>query len=297
MRLIVHLGFHKTGSTYLQHLLNKNSEALTDVGIWYEKQEGYPAHHFTAWALLMGDAARLTAMLAAARDAGCHTAILSSEDLEAVPFNPQVARLIEQTAQAAGVTELEWHIALREPGAYFASLHAQLHHHVCADSLAMLTEVMRKGALFIPDPLPGGGGTPYWFYSFDHHRTVATFARTTPHPVIVHDFADADPYPGWRLIERLGAADALTQFPDQEARNARCDEVAVATGMCQRVLEALDDASEALMLAPWIEQSLRANLAAVPVFADSVGRRFGASYRAAIREFGTAGSPDLAMAG
>src|SRR5258706_3853942 len=221
MRLIIHLGFHKTASTHLQHLLNGNAGALADRGIWYQHQAGYPAHHFAAWALMLGDAIQLEVMIRNAAAHNCHSVILSSEDLEAVPFNPQITALIEITAARLGVTEIEWHIVLREPGAYFSSLLAQLQHHVYGDSLVMLTEVMRKGMLFIADPLAGAAGTPYWFYCFDHYRHIAALAANTQHPVIVHDYADADPYPGWRLLDRPGALDAIVALPDGEDMNRR----------------------------------------------------------------------------
>src|SRR3546814_8844165 len=58
MRLIVHMGLHKTGSTYLQHIFNDNHEALLGRGVYYQKQPGYPAHHFGAWDILRGDTSR-----------------------------------------------------------------------------------------------------------------------------------------------------------------------------------------------------------------------------------------------
>ena len=45
MRLIVHLGFHKTASTHLQHLFNLNAESMAARGVWYQPQADYPAHH------------------------------------------------------------------------------------------------------------------------------------------------------------------------------------------------------------------------------------------------------------
>jgi hypothetical protein len=280
MRLIVHLGFHKTASTYLQHLLNGNARALTARGIWYDRQKFYPAHHQAAWALLAGDAMPLELMLRTARLSNCHTVILSSEDLEAIPFNPDIMATIEATAAALGVTELEWHIVVREPGAYFASLHAQLQHHVYADTLVMLREVLKKGMVFIPEPLAGEPGAPYWFYCFDHHGYIAAFAARTAHRVVVHDYADADPYPGWRMIDRLGALDAIVKLPDAEGENRRMGADAVAAGYRARIADAIGaDPS------PAFEALLAANLAAVPEAAAIVGARFGDSYRAAVTAF------------
>lgn len=280
MRLIVHLGFHKTASTYLQQLLNGNVRALAARGIWYQPQKHYPAHHQAAWALLGGDGMPLEMMLRAAKLSGCDTVILSSEDLEAVPFNPQVAATIEATATALGVTGIEWHIVVREPGAYFASLHAQLQHHVYADTLVMLREVLKKGMIFIPEPLAGERGAPYWFYCFDHHAYIAGFAARTAHKVVVHDYTDADPYPGWRMIDSLGARDAITRLPDAGAENRRLGPDAIASGYRARIVDAVG-----ADLPPEFETLLAANLAAVPEAARLVGERFGDSYREAVATF------------
>src|SRR3546814_5393940 len=65
-------------------------------------------------------------MIGEAKAAGAHTMILSSENLEGVVFNPEIALLIERVAADHGFDEIEWHAVIREPGAYFESLHSQL---------------------------------------------------------------------------------------------------------------------------------------------------------------------------
>jgi hypothetical protein len=83
MKLLVHIGLHKTGSTWLQQMLLDNRTALALAGFWYaDTVIGYPAHHPAADVLLVGDGAPLAEMVLDARRAGCHTVILSSENLE-----------------------------------------------------------------------------------------------------------------------------------------------------------------------------------------------------------------------
>ena len=69
MKLIIHPGLHKTGSTYLQHVLNSNHAQLAARGGWYQQQAGYPAHHFAAWRMLLGDPKPLEEMVREAREA------------------------------------------------------------------------------------------------------------------------------------------------------------------------------------------------------------------------------------
>lgn len=284
MRLIVHMGFHKTASTHLQALMNANCKALAGRGVWYEHHR-FAAHHDIANPLLVGDAAPFAAMLDNASAAGCHTAILSSENLEALPFNPGVAELIETTAAAHGVTGIEWHAALREPGAYFASIHSQLSWHTYADALHMFSEVMKKGVLFLPEPHHGEGATPYWFFAFDYAPFLQAFAAPG-RALFAHDYNDRNPYPGWRLIRRLGLLDAMTEQPEEWGYNHRLDPDRAAKFFRERLREAAGDRETWHMVRGAVREHLAANLASVPAYAQAVGARFGDSYRQALAEFG-----------
>lgn len=284
MRLIVHMGFHKTASTHLQALMNANREAMAEQGVWYEYHR-FAAHHDIANALLVGDAAPFEAMLVNARADGAHTAILSSENLEALPFNPAIAGLIEETAAANGIDAIEWHAAIREPGAYFASIHSQLSWHTYADGLHMLSEVMKKGVLYLPEPHRGEGATPYWFFCFDYQPFLESFAAPG-RALFVHDYADRDPYPGWRLVRRLGLLDAMTETPEEWGYNHRLTQQTAQKYFRKRLREAVDDHDTWRMVRDAAKAHMEANLATVPVYAEAVGARFGDSYRAAIEQFG-----------
>ncbi|MCW3834591.1 hypothetical protein ACFQ1E_04010 [Sphingomonas canadensis] len=284
MRLIVHMGFHKTASTHLQALMNGNCEAMAARGIWYEHHR-FAAHHDIANPLLVGDAGPFAAMLANAAAAGCHTVILSSENLEALPFNPGVAELIETTAAAGGADTIEWHAAIREPGAYFASIHSQLSWHTYADALHMFSEVMKKGVLFLPEPHHGEGATPYWFFCFDYQPFLESFAAPGRR-LFVHDYADRDPYPGWRLMRRLGVFDVLVEQPEEWGFNHRLTQERAAKFFRERLREAAGDRATWHMVRKAVSEHLAANLAAVPAYAEAVGARYGASYRAALERFG-----------
>lgn len=287
MRLIVHMGFHKTASTYLQDLMNRNSDRLAERGVWYERQPAYAAHHDIANPLLNGDGAPLAAMLDNARSAGMHSVIFSSENLESLPFTPQITALLEEVAANAGITEIEWHAVIREPGAYFESLHSQLSWHTYADGLTMFSEVMKKGALFLPEPHPGEKATPYWFFCFDYHPFLAGFAAAPGRQLFVHDYADRAPYPGWRMIARHGLLDAMVDQPDEIGRNHRLSPEKAANFFRSRLREAAGDAASWMLVKEAVEANLAANLATVPAYAGAVGDRYRDSYDLALRLFGT----------
>lgn len=285
MQLIVHMGLHKTASTYLQHLMNDNHEALLERGVYYEKQAGYPAHHHAAWTILRGDMTPLNSMLETARQLGCHTTILSSEDLEGIIFDPGTVKGIENAASSAGVERIEWHMCLRDAGEYYSSLHAQLQHHVFSGALDLFYEVMRDGMVFIPDPLRGGPGTPYWGFCFDHARYIAKFAETTINPVIVHDYTDRDPFPGWQMLARLDVLESIRNLPPASARNARMEATAVVQGHRERLEEVIPQELLKSKVSAMFRDHIKKDLAIVPELAALVGSRFAAGTAETLAKF------------
>jgi hypothetical protein len=280
MRLIVHLGLHKTASTNLQHLLHAHRAAVCSRGVFYQASSTSAAHHEVAWRLLGGDPTLLDAMLAEARRQECEDIILSSEDLEGLFFNPAPARLIQESAQRAGAS-VEWHAVLRKPDAYFSSLYAQLQCHVYADALTMFAEIMNKGGLYMHNPAPNWGGTPFWYYSFDHARDLDVFARATGQHVFAHDYADDQPFPGWRLLQRLGVLDLITQLPDEVGQNRRHPADVVLAGYRARIAEAGGGT-----LKRHVDAAVAVSMASVPHCAQLINERFADSHAQALNRFG-----------
>src|SRR3546814_5330327 len=79
----------------------------------------------------------------------------------------------------------------------------------------MFSEVMKKGVLFMPEPHFFPGAAPYWFFLFDYAPFLRTFAAPGRR-LFLHDYADRTPYPGWRMIDRLGIGGALMAQPSDE---------------------------------------------------------------------------------
>lgn len=289
MKLLVHIGLHKTGSTYLQQVMNSNHRTLARHGLWYEPQQGYPAHHHAAWQLLLGKGAALAAMIDNAGSAGCDTVVLSSEDLESVFHDPRAIDAILATARTCGIDDVAWHVVLRDMGACFASLYAQLHHHIYADATQMFYDVMRRGFIHIDQPMPRSG-TPYWYFSFDHARDLARLESCTGQSVFAHDFREADPFPGWRLLAMIDKLTCLEALPGPDARNARLPDETVADNYLSRLIESVATA----FLAPgrqlaMIEHFITAQQfgqACVASYAGIVGEHCGRSTARALARHG-----------
>lgn len=285
MKLIIHSGLHKTGSTYLQHALNMNHDALAQRGVWYEPQPGYPAHHAAAWKVLEGDPQPIAGMIEQARQGDCHTVLVSSEDLEGALYDQRPLCAVKRAADASGVSEIEWHIVLREPGPAFASLFAQLQHHVYADAFQLFYDVMRRGFIHMEAPMPGSG-TPYWYYSFDHLKDLTQLQERTGARVIAHDFAAQATFPGAGILDGLDAMDAIAERPGPQARNARATREQVIEGNVARVAEAVPDALAQERIVEVFLACLENSLDSLSTYSELVGERFRKSHLAALERFG-----------
>ena len=280
MRILVHCGLHKSASTNLQHLLHSQRGALLSRGIYYDFDGDYAAHHRVAWALLGGDVGPCDRLLLRAVAEGADHVILSSEDLEGVLFDTGAARLLQASA-ARAVASLEWHVVLRDPGDYFVSLYAQLQCHVYADALTMFAEIMNKGGLYMHDPAPIWGGTPFWYYSFDHLRDLSRFAAEIGDHVQTYDYRDDQPFPGWRILDSLGALDLIGELPGEAGQNRRHCVEAVLTGYRARIAEA-----GGASLQRHVDAAVAASSASLQDCGRLISQRFADSHAQALAAFG-----------
>jgi hypothetical protein len=259
--------------------------------VWYQHQRGYPAHHGSAWRILAGDAKPLVSMANHAREAGCETLILSSEDLEGALHDDRPLAAIERAVKDCGIDEVEWHVVLRDPGQAFASLFAQLQHHVYADAFQLFYDVMRRGFVYMAAPMPDAG-TPYWYYTFDHTRDLVRLEERTGARIVAHDFAAQKAFPGAALLDQLGCRTAIESLPGPAARNARPARDEVIRGFVERIGEAVPDAQDQRRVTEGFLACLESGLANVETYAELIGARYEASHRAALERFAAGHSPD-----
>ena len=50
-RVFLHIGLHKTGTTYLQGVLRANRRRLAELGVFYPGGKGQPTHTFAVYDL------------------------------------------------------------------------------------------------------------------------------------------------------------------------------------------------------------------------------------------------------
>ena len=93
-RIVLHIGPHKTGTTYLQARLHESREALraVDVDYWEGGLDGTTAHHKIAEVTRSGDEAALARLLQPLENVAQEVVILSSENFDLLR-GPGVQRL------------------------------------------------------------------------------------------------------------------------------------------------------------------------------------------------------------
>ena len=109
MKLLLHIGTHKAGSSTIQHLLWHNRERLQKKGFLYPPtSNGQVAHHDLAWAIRSStggrtprqvDRAVLSKLKKRLQRGDCHTAIISSEEFE-FATTPDQLRMIKRQLPA-----------------------------------------------------------------------------------------------------------------------------------------------------------------------------------------------------
>jgi hypothetical protein len=242
MRLVFHIGLHKTGSTFLQGVLHRNAPELHGRGIHYAPAGGHAAHHDIAWAMLRGDFRPLTTAITDPRIGACETVVLSSEDFESLLILPQLAQEAEEWAQTVGFDRIEWHASLRRQDEYFWSLYSEMSKHVFVDPLAIFHEVMQRGYLYLEGATGARAGSPFWHFCFNW-SLVEEFASLVRGEIVLYRFADEVPLPGRGFIASLtGGSWSLPSGPAPEQEvNARLSDPEVHQNYVLRFVDSLEE--------------------------------------------------------
>lgn len=232
MKLILHAGLHKTGSTAFQSLCAANADALAAAGVVYPTIDHALGQHGQAvHSLQRGDSALLERALREGREAPGgpdKTVLLSAEDLENCLFDLDMADTIERCALDHGIDEIEWLFVVRDAGDYVLSLYAQLPNInnygplITLNFEAYAKTVLNMGYFSLQRP------EFQHYFIFDVTRFLARFTahvRGTARTVRMEDFVAG--FPGRMVLEPLVGADLAAGLGADESwqtgRNERRD--------------------------------------------------------------------------
>jgi hypothetical protein len=288
MRLVFHMGLHKTGSTSLQGVLHGNAAELRRRGVHYAPAGGLPAHHHIAWAMLRGDFEPLRTAITDPEIGACDTVVVSSEDFESLLVTPQIAQQAEQLALAAGFDRIEWHVYLRRQDEYFWSLYSENSKHVFVDPAVMFHEVMRRGYVYFDGATGARAGSPFWRFCFDWSM-VEKFACLVTGKTVLYSFADEVPFPGREFIVHLTGS--LWSPPPalgwREGTNARLSDPEIHENYALRFAEPLEEAGRH-MLASIIRRRARVDSRLQTLINEQLRARYFARNQAILERFAVA---------
>lgn len=153
MRLVIHCGCHKTGTTSFQNYCDINRTQMLRFGIFYPNLDSSSQHSGLMWRI---QAKGLTTFRDFLQDChadvnkGCHTVLLSGEDFENAIVDLTLASDIEAQARDAGFDEILWVAVSRDKYDYAASIYSEMSQHNVVLHRSVVTEALeQRGCLYV----------------------------------------------------------------------------------------------------------------------------------------------------
>jgi hypothetical protein len=194
--LLIHVGLHKTGTTWLQKLVfqakaGREIEYCGDIGLIYRE---FIVPDFTDFDPDQARA-RFAALCATATDTG-RLVVISGENLAGRPFHAKFHREIVADRLAAVFPEAHILITIREQNAVILSMYGQYLRYGYTSSLRA----------FLQEPPPEAAHDPVLNRSFyDYERLIATYEQRFPrHNILVVPFE-------WMLAEPAAMIEHLSE--------------------------------------------------------------------------------------
>lgn len=202
MRLVIHMGCHKTATTSFQKICQHIATDLANAGIIYDTRYDWltldSQHSELAWQVANGDVSNFKSLLQkSCRQTNAHTILISGEDFENFLIQFQNAQKLEDLAWDCGIAEIYWILVCRSPFEYFKSIYAQI-----SGSPAILSYGDAADAALKTGYLNVGRLTRNWIFVFDVARFVPRFRDAVSGRVALIAFDEfIDGGPGHLIFE------------------------------------------------------------------------------------------------
>ncbi|WP_299830502.1 hypothetical protein [uncultured Roseobacter sp.] len=211
MKLVIHCGLHKTGTTSFQKFCFANRLLLRDFGVHYPEYGDQFQHSHVLWEVQRRGSEALGAYLQECfREAEptCHTVLLSGEDFENCIADVALASEIEALAHEAGFDAISWVVVTRPIEDYISSLYAEKSKHGVVLSREVVQKAAKeRGCLYLSTV------NFNYIFIFDFERFAKRFRHHVSGQVIEYDFDSfMVDHPGVVLLRQLLSEDAFTQF-------------------------------------------------------------------------------------
>jgi len=199
MKLVIHIGLHKTGTTTFQTFLHLNRKTLLKAGVFYPEMGD---EHESHWVLpnqlvrnnwdYVEDFMRTN--FKAAKKENVETVFISSEDFELFLFEGFRASQLENLSYRIGFSSINWVCVLRNQWDYFNSLYSQLSkQQVCLNYATAGEAILNFGELSMNSKVYK------WRYAFDYDVIIERFLHDIEGSFFVISF---DEFKGTKVLGR-----------------------------------------------------------------------------------------------
>jgi hypothetical protein len=163
MKLIMHIGTHKTGTSAFQKMCKFHKDLLASDGINFPSYRDWNQHSYAAWIAQKRELSELRLFFQSIYDESlelsCGITLISGEDFENFLVDINLASEFTKIALEVGFEELEWVVVQRNPFDYLQSLYAEMSKYKCIlDYRTMAMSILRYGYVSV--------GTPNYNYHF-----------------------------------------------------------------------------------------------------------------------------------
>ncbi|MDC1065085.1 hypothetical protein OAQ86_01550 [Candidatus Pseudothioglobus singularis] len=204
MKLFIHIGLHKTGTTTFQTFLHLNRNALLKAGVFYPEMGEHESHWVLPNQLVRNNwdyvEDFMKSSFQTAKKENVETVFISSEDFELFLFEGFRASQLENLAYEIGYSSISWACILRNQWDYFNSLYSQLSKQQVSLNYATAGEaILNFGELSMNSKVYK------WRYAFDYDVIIERFLNDIKGSFFVMSFDEfkSTQVLGRTLIDRV----------------------------------------------------------------------------------------------
>ena len=220
IKVVFHLGLHKTATTSFQTILLNNRDNLLQNGIYYPIYPDFkgPGHHIIAKDVSKRNFKLFINSLEEGIKSlnGKGIILFSSEKFENYLKETSFPKYLEQIIKIYNIKNIEWHACTRNQFLYLKSLYWQLSRVVLVSFYKMSKDIIRNGYYEV------GGPRNRKIFIFDYSKFFNEFNKQMDTKIIKYSMEEfVDCYPGRKLLENLSFQNKHVNFRkiDQHIQN------------------------------------------------------------------------------
>jgi len=210
MKLIFHIGLHKTGTTAFQQICYANRAVLHDLGLIYSSYNNVGQHSILLSQIQRNGIVAFETYLdnVLADNLGASTLLISGEAFEYVMIDTHLARELEQVAKKRGFEEFEWVVVWRDAPEHLRSLYGELGKLGILVDPHTLVRAYKERGYFLATSAKFNYG-----FALDRARMLPRLKNAVSGSVVQMEFKDfIEGYAGCALLQRILGPDGFKVF-------------------------------------------------------------------------------------